>query len=101
MRFFIIAAFMMILLACSSQKENQEQSPRVAGPQVQNWMNTVKAEAETRLPVIVTTTKPVADSLLKEISPNHYTARLSPQELKVLLNNPAVKRISTGKEKLH
>lgn len=101
MRYFITVALMLLLFACSSKKEGIKQLPQVAGPQVQKWMNTVKAEAETRLPVIISSTKPLADSLLNQIGPNRYTARLTQQELNVLLKNPAVKRISTGKEKLH
>ncbi len=101
MRYLIFSGMLLLAIGCASQKETPEATPQTAGPQVQKWMNTVKSETDARLPVIVRTTKPVTDSLLRPISPNHYTARLNQQQLKALLNNPDVKKITTGKEKLH
>ncbi len=101
MRFLIFTGLFLLALGCASQKEAPKENPQTAGPQVQKWMNTVRAEAETRLPVIISSNKPLADSLLNKIGPNRYTGRLTQEQLNVLLKNPDVKRISTGKEKLH
>jgi len=101
MYYVLTIALAIFLMACSSPKEQPKAEPSVAGPRVQTWLNDAKPQAANRLPVIITTSKPLSDSLLKQISPNQYTARLNQQELKKLLENPAIKKISTGKEKLH
>ena len=79
-----------------------QKSVPLLDPQVQNWINEVKTSSAEQLGVLVTAQEPLDDvSFLRKIKNHYYTGRLTADQIKQLLNDPRVKKISTGMSQMH
>ncbi|MBN2424242.1 MAG: hypothetical protein JXR46_02085 [Calditrichaceae bacterium] len=98
----LLLGFMLNSCSDSTVKDTQQQP--FMNPIVQKWLNDpeTKAETENKLPVLVTVTEPIQEyDFLKKITETSYTGHITREQLKTLLKDQRIKRISSSKEELH
>ena len=98
---FLALSFLFILTACASQETNIQKSHPKIDSQVQNWMEKRDVNSNEQLGVLVTALEPLDNlSFLRKIKDNYYTGRVTVKQLKQLLDDPRVNKISTGTSRL-
>ena len=98
--FLVVIAFFM-LSACASQEETIQKSEPLLSPQVENWIKARDISSTDQLGVLVTALEPLDNlSFLRKIKENYYTGRVTVKQIKQLLADPRVKKISTGTSRL-
>jgi hypothetical protein len=99
----ILIIFMM--QACVSTRCDTPETEKATvsmDPHIRNWLATTDEKSEERLAIIVATNGDMADTpFLTKISENYYTGNVRYSELKNLMNDSRVKRISSGAQELH
>ena len=101
---YLISALMFIglLLSCATTQNTLDSSDVVLNPQVKKWMETVSANSAETISVTINSTESVDDyQFLRKINDTYYTGRLSVEQIKTLLKDSRIKRISSETSRLH
>ena len=93
----------VLMLACVSTNKPLEQKPLISvDPFVQNWMKKPAALSSDTLAILVISNAPLKEyGFLKHSKGNYYTGHVTRDQLKLLLNDKRVTRISGGEQKPH
>ena len=71
-------------------------------PTVQKWMEADDKPVEDVLPVLIVTVEPLKDyDFLRNVSGNTYTGRITKEQLKKLMKDTRIVRISSEIEQKH
>jgi len=106
MRIFLYLITLLILTqACFStrcEETDKVENPVSVDPHVRNWLSNHDEKSAERLPVIVVTNSELSEvPFLNKIGENYYTGEVNFMELKKLILDSRVKRISNSTQKLH
>ncbi|MHB2150636.1 hypothetical protein ACX8XP_16405 [Calditrichota bacterium LG25] len=103
MKRFVVFSFIVILMfGCISTNKPLETKPVISvDPYVMNWFKKPAALSPEKIAVLVLSKESLKEyGFLKHNKGNYYTGRLTRDQLKLLLNDKRVLRISGGEQKL-
>ena len=97
--FFMVTVF-IFLLGCVATNKTLWEKPNISvDPTVSQWLNAPAKSSLETLGVIVISKAPLADfTFLKKIKRNYYTGHLTKSQLKKLIKDERIARISAGKQ---
>lgn len=97
----VILIMGLLLLGCSSAKKPEIDSANVIlGPQVKQFLEKTEVNSDNKLAVTIRTKVEINDIVyLKKISQTYYTANLTIQELKQLISDERIEKISSSMKK--
>lgn len=100
-RIISILSLILFITACGSSKKEIKETPQViVGPQVQNWMDKTSTSSQETLGVLISAKEEIKDiKFIRKINQNYYTGRVTVEQLKQLITDPRIERISTGMTK--
>ena len=99
---FFIGFSLIFIFGCVSTNTTRTDSQSSVDPLVQKWLKLHKNNQDEHLSVIVKTTKPLVKyPFLHASGGNFYTGNLNASQIKRLLLDPYIIRISAGKQKLY
>ncbi len=103
-RFFPLLALIVLSVGCVSTNKTLWDKKPVASvdPFVSRWLEAPSKQSGEVLPVLVVTRAPMADMVfLKKVGHNRYTGHVTKEQLRRLMQDERVLRISGGQQKLH
>ena len=99
-RSILLFPVLSILIACSGKTVANSPPEKFVDPQVTAWYEQNQSDSDARLPVMVyAKEKPDSDYPLRVVSENYYTGRVSVADLKKMMKDENIIRITTGKKK--
>ena len=98
--YFVILIAGALMTACSSAKKADTDSKVVLGPQVQSFLDKTAADSNEKLKVTIRTKEALDDvTYLHKISDTYYTANVTSEQLKELLSDKRIEKISSSTKK--
>lgn len=99
---FILLLIPLMSLSCGSKNVESEQADIFVDPQVKIWLEENLDNPEAVLPVLISSDGKLAEKYpLRLVTENYYTGRVSISDLKDLMRDKKVKRITSGKKQIH
>lgn len=99
---FFIGFSLIFIFGCVSTNKPRTDSQSSVDPLVQKWLKLHENNQDEHLSVIIKTSKPVVKyPFLHESAGNYYTGNLNASQIKRLLLDPCIIRISAGEQKLY
>lgn len=100
---FLIIWISLFIFACVPTNRPLEQKPTISvDPLVQNWFKKPASLTSEQMAVLVVSNAPLKEySFLKHTKGNYYTGHVTRDQLKMLLKDKRILRISGGEQKLH
>lgn len=102
-RLLVLFSLILLIFGCVSTNKSLWDKHKISvDPFVNQWLEAPAKSTGEVLPVLVVSSAPLADfTFLKKLSHNRYTGHLTKAQLRQLMQDERVIRISSGQQKLH
>ncbi len=102
-KLFLLIWILLFAFACVATNKPLEKKPNIlVDPFVQNWMNKPAALSSEKIAILVVSKEPLSQyGFLRRLKTYYYTGHVNRAELKLLLQDNKILRISGGAQKPH
>ncbi len=99
----LIVTLFIFLIGCVATNKSLWDKPQVSvDPLVTKWLEAPAKTADETIGIIIVSKAPLGDyKFLKKVSPHRYTAHVTKNQLRTLLQDERILRISSGQQILH
>ncbi len=99
----LMVTLFIFLIGCVTTNKSLWDKPQISvDPLVTKWLEAPTKTADETLGIIIISKAPLGDyKFLKKVRPHRYTAHVTKSQLRTLLRDERIMRISSGQQILH